>query len=375
MDAIKTEPKAKGYETGVVKVSNIYTPMITKQFNNVGLDLSPYQKQVVMSTITAINSLLEENHLTVSAVDQSDITSILMRVASLELNPVADPREVYFQMRNKNKGDKSHPNWVKTVEMGIEGDGNDAILARFGRGVKEVFPFWAVREGDDFAYPKHKGLDVTEPEWTESGKGKFVRVVYPILMKDDRVHYYIGEREDVKRNLLAHIANNLMRDSDKYTKLSKLQKLVADKSLDEILDDPEIVSLGKISPAWREPQSREAMILRKMRNNVVKKIPKDFSNAFIAFQYEKSTDDNYENMRREVQEAGNKEEFQPEDSSSKAITHDASKEQQTDSEPQEPAKTDKPVKQTPEEPSQPKPDETPDKPSEDAQEDKDEAPW
>ena len=40
-----------------------------------------------------------------------------------------------------------------------------------------------------------------------------------------------------------------------------------------------------ISPAWRSDYSREVMILRKMRNNVVKKIPKDFAipRAALAF--------------------------------------------------------------------------------------------
>lgn len=372
MDSVKE----KGYETGVVKVSNIYTPMITKQFNNVGLELTAYQKQVVMSAITAMNSLLEENNLNVQKIDQSDITSILMRVASLELNPVADPPEVYFQIRNKNKGDKEHPNWVKTVEMGIEGDGNDAILARFGRNVKTVLPFWAVREGDEFSYPKHKGLEVTEPEWTESGKGKYVHVVYPVIQDDDNVHYYIGEREDVKRNLLAHISNNLMRDKDKYTKIPKIQQLVADKTLDEILDDPEIVKLGKISPAWREPQSRETMILRKMRNNVVKKIPKDFSNAFIALQYEKSTDDNYAAMRREVQEEGNQEEFQPSEPTPKSVDHDDSTDQKQDeAQPKQAKQPAKPVEAKPTEPEQLNLDAAPDEPAEEAPEDEVAAPW
>ena len=43
-------------------------------------------------------------------------------------------------------------------------------------------------------------------------------------------------------------------------------------SLDDILDSQEYQSY--ISPAWKSPQSRESMIVRKMRNNIVKKIPK-----------------------------------------------------------------------------------------------------
>ena len=34
--------------------------------------------------------------------------------------------------------------------MGIEGDGNDAILSKFGRNVKHVHRHWEVREEDHF---------------------------------------------------------------------------------------------------------------------------------------------------------------------------------------------------------------------------------
>ncbi|MCO7124734.1 hypothetical protein NIE88_02950 [Sporolactobacillus shoreicorticis] len=44
------------------------------------------------------------------------------------------------------------------------------------------------------------------------------------------------------------------------------------------------------SPVWKDPQSQECMIIRKMRNNVVKKIPKDFGNAVIQMSYEDSID-------------------------------------------------------------------------------------
>lgn len=39
--------------------------------------------------------------------------------------------------------------------------------------------------------------------------------------------------------------------------------------LDKILDSLELQPY--LSPAWTEPQSRESMIIRKMRNNVMKK--------------------------------------------------------------------------------------------------------
>ena len=44
-----------------------------------------------------------------------------------------------------------------------------------------------------------------------------------------------------------------------------------------------------------------------MRNNIVKKIPKDFSNAFVAMTYQEQTDEDLKAVRREVAEEANKE--------------------------------------------------------------------
>lgn len=95
----------------------------------------------------------------------------------------------------------------------------------------------------------------------------------------------------MKSNLLAHMYNNLMWDNDKVHKKAKIKEFADTHSLDEILNSEEMQRLGNISPAWKEPQSREAMIVRKMRNRIVKKIPKDFSNAYIQSVVESVEDD------------------------------------------------------------------------------------
>ena len=133
----------------------------------------------------------------------------------------------------------------------------------------------------DFSYPSFNGLEMTPPKWSPKGRGKVVKVVYPIELTDGTIEYHIAEREDVKRNLLAHMFNNLMWDKSKADKKNKIKEFAEEHTLDEILDSEEMQTLGNISPAWKEPQSREAMIVRKMRNNITKKVPKDFSNAYI----------------------------------------------------------------------------------------------
>ncbi|MDN6418312.1 MAG: hypothetical protein L0K05_04960, partial [Lactiplantibacillus plantarum] len=130
-------------------------------------------------------------------------------------------------------------------------------------------------------------MHVTDPEWEpgDDPDGKATDVVYPIEFwtndqkTDSTVEYYATNRELVKPNLLAHMINNLRSESRKNPKgyaekVTAIKMFVKDHTVDEVLDDPGMQEKGKISPAWKEPQSREQMIIRKMRNTIVKKIPK-----------------------------------------------------------------------------------------------------
>ncbi|EID42886.1 hypothetical protein [Parageobacillus thermoglucosidasius] len=316
----------KEFGTQLTKVNDIYLPMIQRQMQGNGIQMDGYSKQCVLSAIGAINNVLDTNGVSWNDpnLDKSNITQVLLNVAALKLNASAHPREVYFQLRNVKVKDKDgNEHWKKQIEMGIEGDGNDAILSRFGRNVKEVKQFWLVRENDKFEYPTYNGLEMTPPKWTPTGKGKVVRVVYPIIKKDNTIEFYISEREDVLKNLIAHINNNLMNETfglaeNRYKATTKQKEQIAEKKrailekaeklgLDSALDDPELQQY--ISPAWKDPQSRESMIVRKMRNNIVKKIPKDFGNAYIGLIYEENTDQEYIRVRKEIEENANQEEL------------------------------------------------------------------
>lgn len=288
------------FKSQLAKINDTYMPQIESQLRGNGINMTEYQRTVTINAISAINELLVKEGLSINEVDQSNITKTLMHVAALQLNAMATPREVYFiKRKQKNKNGTE----IQIVEMGIEGDGNDAILSRFGRNVKTVHRHWKVREGDTFTYPKQVGLELTPPTWEQSGKGKVIRVVYPIEFIDGEVSYEIGEREDVKNNLIGHMFNNLMWDNKKVEKKEKIDEFAKNHSLDEILDSKEMQELGKISPAWKDPHSRESMIIRKMRNNVVKNIPKDFSNAYVQSVVESLEDDfnEREYLRKEAE--------------------------------------------------------------------------
>ncbi|MGM0238391.1 hypothetical protein [Enterococcus sp. AZ103] len=276
------------YKSQLAKINDTYMPQIETQLRGNGIHMTEYQRTVVINAISSINEMLVKEALGIGDIDQSNITQTLMNVAALQLNAAATPREVYFIKRNQKNKDG---NKIQVIEMGIEGDGNDAILSRFGRNVKTVHRHWEVRKNDDFTYPGYAGLEVTPPTWSPKGEGEVIRVVYPIEYNDGQVEYFISEREDVKYNLLAHMYNNLMWDNKKVEKKAKIKEFADTHSLDEILNNEEMQNLGNISPAWKEPQSREAMIIRKMRNRIVKKIPKDFSNAYVQSIVESVEDD------------------------------------------------------------------------------------
>ena len=294
-----TEQKKKGgeFSTYLTTINDMYLPMIEKQMANNLIEFNDYAKRCVMNAMGAIQQLLDNAGLNFASddLDQSNITTILLNVANLELNPVAQPRECYFTIR---KVKKSNGKYKQMIEMGIEGDGHDAILSRFGRDVEKVYPHWLVREDDFFEYPKFNGLEMTPPKWEPKGTGEVVRVVYPILHTDKTLHFYIGERKDVMNNLMAHINNNMMNETfgiceNRYNATPEQQAQIKAKKDElkakakaagfDVLGMPEFDKY--ISPAWKENFASEQMIIRKMRNNITRKIPKQFNHPAVQEEF------------------------------------------------------------------------------------------
>lgn len=304
------EISTAGFQTGLIKLQDRYQNMIATQMADHRITMDPYQKICLMNAISAIQKLLTKKGLNMgdATVDQTSLTEALLAVSALKLNAVASPREVYFLLRNTKKADG---NYVQAIEMGVEGDGNDAILRRFGADIKTVGQYTIIYEGDEFKPPEYNGMDVTPPKYIPKEEGdRAIAVMYPIVKTDESIQYHVAYRSRVKPNLLAHISNNMMKETfgictELYTASNKQKAEVAAKkhkilteasikTLDEILADESLFSW--ISPAWREPQSKELMIIRKMRNNIVKKIPKDFGTNVTATSYDGHEDDD-EGMR------------------------------------------------------------------------------
>ena len=313
----KNEVAKKEFTTALSQWTNTYTSLVERDFDECGVEYSDAEKKCAMSAMTNIYQLLKSSGKPMDSYDPNSIRQAVGQAASLQLNANSYPSECYFQTRTKKVGDS----YVNVVEIGIQGAGNDAILRTFGVNVEQVYPVWIVHEGDDFKYPAFKGLELTPPEWTQkSATGKIDKVVYPIKLFDGTVQYLIAERQGVKTNLFAHIRNNLMNETfgicenrykatGKQKEEIKAKKQVIYDALNqcETLDDMLACEVARpyISQAWLE--STESMVERKLRNNAIKKYPKDY-NTF-AKKSIMETDEVYKVAQAEIAEEANSEEF------------------------------------------------------------------
>ena len=312
------------FTTGLSNWTNTITGLVSRDFEQCGVSYDEYAKQCAMNAMSSIFQLVQNTDNTdMNNINTSNLREVVAQCASLKLNANAVPREVYFQLRSK----QINGQWCKMVEMGIEGDGNDALLRQFGNNVDTVYPVWLVKEGDDFTYPRRRGIEVEPAEWTQKGlSDKTVRVVYPVKLKDGTVDYLIAEREPVRTNLIAHIRNNLLNETfgiceNRYKATPKQKEQIKAKKEEilsavrecETLEDILKCEVAKpyISAAWLD--TPEAMIVRKMRNNAIKKFPKNLNN--MASNSLLQLDETYKASQEEIAQNENSQEFVVEDES------------------------------------------------------------
>ena len=297
--------------------TNELTNMVTQDYEDCGIEIDDYSKKCAMAAMTNIYQLVKNSGVDIKNIETSNLREIVGQCASLKLNANAVPSECYFQLRKKKIGN----NYVQTVEMGIEGDGNDAILRQFGENVETVYPVWIVKEGDNFTYPKHRGIEIVPPEWEQVGASEKVdKVVYPVKLKGGTFQYLIAERQSVKINLFAHVRNNLMNET---FGICENRYKATDKQLEEIKERKEVIfeSLRKcetveemleckearpyISAAWLD--TPESMIVRKMRNNAIKKFKKNYD--AMAKRSMLQVDETYQQVQDEIYENANTVDF------------------------------------------------------------------
>ena len=311
----------KEFTTALSRWSTEITGLIAKDYEACGVIFDEYSRKCAMEAVGSIYNLVKnDGKANMNSLDTSNLRGIVENCAGLKLNPSAYPRECYFQLRNVKRGNE----WVKVVEMGIEGAGYDSLLSHYGKDVEQVYPYWVVKEGDTYIPPKHKGLELTPPEWEENGlSDKAVRVVYPVKLTDGTVTYLTADRASVKVNLLAHVKQNMMNATfgicaDRYKATDKQKEEIKAKK-DEILnalracstvDDMLECEIARpfISGAWLD--TPESMIQRKMCNNATRKYPKNYDQ--MARQAQIELDDTYRQTQDDVVESANAVDFDDE---------------------------------------------------------------
>lgn len=329
----KNEAAKKEFTTALSQWSNEITGLIARDYEACGVKFDDYSKQCALEAMTAIFNLVKNSPKLkdMNDLDPSNLRGIVENCASLKLNANAYPRECYFQLRNTKIGTDENGNdvWKQMVEMGYEGAGYDALLVNFGKDVDRVYPYWVVKEGDTYIPPKHRGIEVTPPEWEEKGLSeRAVRVVYPVKLTDGTITYLTAEREGVKVNLLAHVRNNLMNETFGLVKGTKKkfgkevprtrydateeEKKAIDAEKEKILgalrecetlDDMLNCEIAKpyISAAWLD--TPESMIQRKMCNNATRKFPKNYDP--MARQAQLEMDEVYQEVQEEIEANAN----------------------------------------------------------------------
>lgn len=306
------------FTTALSNWTNTITGLVTRDFEQCGVEFDEYSKRCAMSAMSSIFQLVQNtDKAEMSDLNTSNLREIVEQCASLKLNANAVPREVYFQLRSK----QINGEWKKVVEMGIEGDGNDAMLRQFGNDVAKVHPCWIVKEGDEFTRPKRVGMEITPPSWEQKGLSeKVIAVVYPVQLTNGSIEYLIAERESVRTNLIAHIRNNMMNETfgickDRYKATPEQKQQIKAKkeeilsavreceTLDDMLKCPS--AQPYISAAWLD--TPEQMITRKLRNNAIKKFPKDMNS--MANHSLLQLDEGYKASREEIAENENAQQF------------------------------------------------------------------
>ena len=309
------------FNTALSVYTNRFVGLLKTDFKEAGIEFDDYSKQCVVAAMSSIYQLVQSNKADMNQLNNSTLRNVLGQVSSLRLNANAMPRECYFTLRKRQN---ANGNWEQVVELGIEGDGNDALLRQFGNEVDKVYPVWLVKDGDEFTYPKRKGIEVEPPTWSEKGLSqKVIRVVYPVKLKDGTIEYLIAEREIVKTNLIAHIRNNMMNETfvickDRYKATPEQKQKIKEKKSEimeavrkcETLEDMLNCEVARpyISAAWLD--TPEQMFVRKMRNNAIKKFPKNLNS--IASSSLLQMDDTYKTAHEEISENENSQPFEVE---------------------------------------------------------------
>ena len=301
-EIVKQEKKEVAL-TGGLALQQQLLGELDKANKDFGADFTPYGRTCAVNCIAGIVMFCKQNDIEIKDLDPTLLRLQVQNVGFTELNYASIPSEIYFDVR-KTTNDEGKKAYTLTVKP--QGAGNEKLVRKYGVGLKKgtgLHNAILIREGDEFIMPSFDGLKVTPPVYKpklENANNKVVAVMYPAEKEDGSVEYLIATRESVKANLIAQIRQNALYDDSfkvkytgkngrEYEKIdkdkrnefyAKVDKLTEKMTVDEMLECEELKDY--INPTYTSGGSKEAMIMRKMKNNALKNYPKEYDNSYIA---------------------------------------------------------------------------------------------
>ena len=259
---------------------------LDKATESMGQSFTEYGKKCVVNAIAGLVIMCKQQDIEIKDIDPTLLRLSLQNIGYTELNFAAnecyaDLRKVYKEVEENGKKTKVFDGY--SVAFKVQGVGNEKLLREYGVDVKTLHECWLVKEGDEFILPSYNGLEMTPPIWKrklDNINNKVILVVYPVERKNGSVEYLMATRESVKSNLVAHIRQNLLYKifgEKRDQKYAELDKDAESMTFDELLTSEKWRE--HINPNWLASSSKEAMIIRKMQNNALKRYPKEYDNS------------------------------------------------------------------------------------------------
>lgn len=292
--------------TGGLAIQQQLIGELEKASQEFGVGFTEYGLRCAINSIAGVLMFTKQNGIDIKEIDPTLLRLQIQNVGYTELNCATMPSEVYFDIRKSTNADGK---LVYQLTIKPQGAGNEKLVRKYGVGLKEgtgLHPAVLIREGDEFVLPSYNGITITPFKYVpklENANNKVIAVVYPIEKADGTIDYLYATRDSVKPNIIAQIRQNTLYEfkkvvskyTDKYgnerekTEIDvdarnefyeRINQLAEKLSVDELLENEEVKKY--VNPTYTSGGSKEAMILRKMKNNALKYYPKEYDNTMVA---------------------------------------------------------------------------------------------
>lgn len=318
---VTTKEKNEVALTGGLSFQTKLLAELDKANDEFGTTFTPYGKTCAINAMASVVMFCKGKSIDLTDLDASMLRLQIQNVGFTELNMASIPSEAYIDLRKSykwvettdEKGKvKKEKKTIYSISIKPQGAGNEKLVRKYGVGLKKgdgLKNAILIREGNEFIMPYFDGEKMTKPVYKpklENENNKVIAVMYPAVKEDGSTEYLIATREGVKPNLIAQIRQNSLyaftkeedeeytgKDGKTYTKTKttvdevardafykKIEEKASKMTVDQMLEDEEL--LEYINPTYTSGGSKEAMIMRKMKNNALKNYPKEYDNSYVA---------------------------------------------------------------------------------------------